>query len=103
VRDARLGQGLRPPWPSSPVARTVEVRLFATARLAVGRPNLSWPVPETGIRARELIAALAEAYPRLAPTLKVSRFLRNDRYLVDLGETVRPGDEFAVHPPYGGG
>ena len=35
--------------------------------------------------------------------LRVSRFLRNDRYLSDLGERVGPDDEFAVHPPYGGG
>ncbi len=83
--------------------RSVRVRLFATARLAVGRAVLPWPVPEHGLRARELVAALEQAYPRLAPTLRGSRFLRNDRYLRDLDETLRPGDEFAVHPPYGGG
>ncbi len=83
--------------------RPVQVRLFATARQLVGRATLPWPVPDEGVRARELVAALREAYPRLAPTLRVSRFLRNDRYLTDLEETVRPGDEFAVHPPYGGG
>lgn len=85
------------------MARTVEVRLFATARVAVGQATLTWSVPEDGLRARELVADLARAFPRLAPTLRVSRFLRNDRYLDDLEETVRPGDEFAVHPPYGGG
>jgi molybdopterin converting factor small subunit len=53
--------------------------------------------------ARELVAELARTYPRLAPTLKASRFLRNGRYLRDLNETIVAGDEFAVHPPYGGG
>jgi len=85
------------------VTHEVEVRLFATARLVVGRAAVSWPVPEGGLSARELVAALEARYPRLGPTLRVSRFLRNDRYLRDLEETVRPGDEFAVHPPYGGG
>jgi molybdopterin converting factor small subunit len=85
------------------MARTVLVRLFATARRVVGRATLPWPVPEEGLRARELVAALQEAYPRLGPTLRASRFLRNDRYLGDLDESVRPGDEFSVHPPYGGG
>jgi len=89
--------------PSADVTRPVRVRLFATARLVVGQATLLWPVPEQGLSARDLAAALGEAYPRLAPTLRVSRFLRNDRYLHDLGETLRPGDEFAVHPPYGGG
>jgi len=85
------------------VVRAVRVRLFATARLAVGRATLDWPVAESGVSARELVAALGAAYPRLAPTLRVSRFLRNDRYLSDLTTRLRAGDEFAVHPPYGGG
>jgi molybdopterin converting factor small subunit len=85
------------------VTRPVRVRLFATAHQVVGRTTLSWAVPEHGVSARELVAALQEAYPRLGPTLRVSRFLRNDRYLRDLAEVVRPGDEFSVHPPYGGG
>lgn len=85
------------------MTRTVKVRLFASARLAVGRPTLTWPVPDAGVSARQLVAALEAAFPRLARTLGTCRFLCNDRYLQDLDETVRPGDEFAVHPPYGGG
>lgn len=85
------------------MTQPVRVRLFATARLLVGKATFAWPVPDQGVVARELIAALAKEYPRLAPTLRVSRFLRNDRYLTDLDERLRPGDEFAVHPPYGGG
>lgn len=85
------------------MTRPVRVRLFATARTVVGRATLPWPVPEAGLPARELIALLGKAYPHLGPTLRVSRFLRNDRYLENLEELLRPGDEFAVHPPYGGG
>jgi molybdopterin converting factor small subunit len=82
---------------------SVHIRLFATARLAVGRGTVDWPVPPGGVSAKELVHALRETYPRLAPTLRVSRFLRNDRYLTDLAERLDPGDEFSVHPPYGGG
>lgn len=88
---------------SRSVAASVRVRLFATARLATGLSTLSWPVPEGGQSARELIAGLGKAYPNLAPILRASRFLRNDRYLSDLSEMLAPGDEFSIHPPYGGG
>jgi molybdopterin converting factor small subunit len=79
------------------------VRLYATARRIVGESTVLWPVPADGLPARALVAELADRFPRLAPTLRTCRFLRNDRYLGDLAETVRPGDDFAVHPPYGGG
>jgi len=85
------------------MVRPVRVLLFATARTAVGRSALAWDVPAEGIPAKTLTRALAAAYPGLAPTLRVSRFVRNGRYLGRLTERVRPGDEFAVHPPYGGG
>lgn len=76
---------------------------FGPAREQVGRARVPWPVPASGLSARELVAALADRYPRVAPTLRVSRFVRNDEYLRSLATRVRPGDEFAVHPPYGGG
>jgi molybdopterin converting factor small subunit len=86
-----------------PMVRPVRVLLFATARTAVGRAELAWPVPTGGLPARTLTRQLAAAYPALGPTLRVSRFVRNGQYLDRLTERVRPGDEFAVHPPYGGG
>jgi len=85
------------------MAESVRIRLFATAREAVGRPTLDWPVPRAGVSAAELVRALGAEYPRLAAVLGVSRFVRNGRYLDGLSVTVRPGDEFSVHPPYGGG
>ena len=85
------------------MVRPVRVLLFATARTAVGRPEIEWPVPAEGVSAKTLALQLAAAYPALASTLRVSRFVRNGRYLDRVTARVRPGDEFAVHPPYGGG
>ncbi len=85
------------------MARAIRIRLFASARQAVGETTIAWPAPSSGVPAREVVRQLAEAYPRLRETLRACRFLRNDRYLTDLETTIRPGDEFSVHPPYGGG
>lgn len=81
----------------------MRILLFASAREAVGRPELDWPVPPDGASAEELVGALGREYPRLRPALRACRFVCNGRYLDRLNERVRPGDEFAVHPPYGGG
>lgn len=83
--------------------RPVTVLLFAGAREAVGRSSLEWPVPTEGILARRLLDELSTRFPALRRTLAASRFVRNGRYLPNLGTRLRPGDEFAVHPPYGGG
>jgi molybdopterin converting factor small subunit len=85
------------------MTRPVRVLFFATARTATGRPAVDWPVPPAGVRADELARALAAAYPRLGPVLPGSRWVLNGRYLRGLTARVRPGDEFALHPPYGGG
>ncbi len=85
------------------MVRPVRVLLFATARTAVGRAELDWPVPGQGISARALADELARAYPRLRPTLRTSRLVRNGRPIDRTSVRIRPGDEFAVHPPYGGG
>ncbi|MGI0070890.1 MAG: MoaD/ThiS family protein [Thermoplasmata archaeon] len=83
--------------------RPVRVRLFATARTAVGRAELEWPVPTEGIPAGRLARQIAEVYPALAPTLRVCRLVRNGQYVDRTRDRIRPGDEFAIHPPYGGG
>ena len=85
------------------VGPLVRILLFASAREAVGQREISWPLPPEGMTAQRLLAVLGEEYPKLRPTLSVSRFVRNGRYLDDLGTSLRAGDEFAVHPPYGGG
>lgn len=85
------------------MAGSVRVRLFATARAAVGRAEVDWPVPSGGLAAGALARELARAYPGLAPILPASRLVRNGRYVTAASERVRPGDDFAIHPPYGGG
>jgi len=84
-------------------ADPVRILLFASARKVVGRSIVEWPVPAEGLSTRELVRRLGAEYPRLRPTLNASRFVRNGRYLTGLTGRIRPGDEFAVHPPYGGG
>lgn len=85
------------------MAPSVRVQFYATARLAAGRATVEQEIPSGGLRARELVERLAKEFPSLRRILRSSRFLRNDRYLTDLEERIRPGDAFAVHPPYGGG
>jgi molybdopterin converting factor small subunit len=87
--------------PSAP--RWIRVHLFASAREAAGTGRLDWTGPSDGLTAAELVRQLGEAYPRLRPILRTSRFVRNGVYLARTSEKIRPGDEFAVHPPYGGG
>jgi molybdopterin converting factor small subunit len=79
------------------------VLLFATARTTVGRAVLPWPVDMGGTTVRELVAELARAYPRLAPILAHSRLFLDGTPVVRTDEQVRPGNELAIHPPYGGG
>ena len=85
------------------MAPRATVLLFATARLAVGRSELPWPVAPEGVRVGALVRTLGDQYPKLAPILRTCRFVLNGRYVVSRATRVRPGDEFAVHPPYGGG
>ena len=82
---------------------TVTVRLYATAREVARQAVVELPVPANGEAARDLLRRLVERWPRLGPVLPTCRFVRNDRYLRGLSTRLRAGDEFAVHPPYGGG
>jgi len=94
------GKGRSPPGP--PAGR-VRVLLFATARTAVGTRSLPWPVSAGGTTVRELLVELARIHPRLIPILAHSRFFHDGIPVARLDERVRPGEELAVHPPYGGG
>jgi molybdopterin converting factor small subunit len=85
------------------MGRPVRLLFFATARTAVGRASVEWPVPDSGVPADELAREIVAAYPRLAPVLRGSRWVLNGRSLPRAGARVRPGDELALHPPYGGG
>jgi len=85
------------------LAGRARVLLFATARTAVGTRSLPWPVPGDGMTVRELVADLARAHPRVAPILAHCRFFHDGVPVTQLDERVRPGEELAIHPPYGGG
>jgi molybdopterin converting factor small subunit len=79
------------------------VLLFATARTAVGERTVQLRVPAEGLSARDLVAELGRLYPSLAPVLAHARYFRDGNPVQRMDERVHPGDEFAVHPPYGGG
>lgn len=83
--------------------RRLKVLLFATAREAVGRPRIEVEIPSGGSTVRQVVVLLARDYPRLAGVLTTCRFTRNGEYVQGWATRVRPGDEFAIHPPYSGG
>ncbi len=83
--------------------RPVRVLLFGMARTAVGRAEFDWPVPKDGLAASALAQQLVASFPRLGAPLRASRLVRNGEYVRRPSERIRPGDEFAIHPPYGGG
>ena len=85
---------------ASPSARLL---LFATARTAVGAARLDWAVQPGGSPAAEILEQLGARYPAVRRVLRASRLYLNGELLLDAGEAVRPGDELAIHPPYGGG
>jgi molybdopterin converting factor small subunit len=95
--------GIRTPRSREETPPPATVLLFATARTAVGRSRLEWPVPTDGIPARDLLRALTAQHPPLERIVRTSRILRNGEVVRHLSERIRPGDELAVHPPYGGG
>ena len=77
--------------------------LFSTARTAVGAGSMTWPVPPEGTSVRDLLADLVRVHPRLKPILPQSRCFHDGNAVTRLDERVRPGEELAIHPPYGGG
>ncbi len=82
---------------------TVRVVLFATARTAVGQGQFDRPVPEGGVEVRAFLAELTRDFPALRRIIPLSRFVRNGEYLSSVRGRLKPGDEFAIHPPYSGG
>ncbi|MCI4370658.1 MAG: MoaD/ThiS family protein [Thermoplasmata archaeon] len=82
---------------------TVAIRLFASAREAAGAARIDRPTGPEGVAIATVLRELAEQRPSLAPILQHARFARNGTYLRGRTGRLRPGDEFAVHPPYSGG
>jgi molybdopterin converting factor small subunit len=85
------------------VSRRLKVLLFSTAREAVGRSRIDLDLPTSVSNVREVVVLLGRDYPRLAGILTSCRFARNGEYVQGWTARIRPGDEFAIHPPYSGG
>lgn len=79
----------------------VVMKLFGPAREAAGAGSIELQLAPAATAA-DAIAALARAYPRLAPLLPRSRVAVNLEY-VDARTPLAPGDEIAILPPVGGG
>lgn len=86
-----------------PVSRTmtIQVLLFAQLKDRLGQPEVpvSLPVGATG---RDLLRALSQKDPAIAPLLAVSRLAAGQEY-VSWDYFFREGDEVAVIPPVSGG
>jgi molybdopterin converting factor small subunit len=85
------------------VARTIRVRGFATARLALGGGAREIPVPPEGLSLGRLLDTLLETCPALGPLLPSCRIFLNEELTRSTRTRVRPGDEITLHPPYSGG
>ncbi|HEV2450079.1 MAG TPA: MoaD/ThiS family protein [Thermoplasmata archaeon] len=81
----------------------LRVLLFAGAREAAGTRELLLELGPGDTPVTEVLRVLQQRHPRLGPILASSRLVRNGEYLRGRSGSVRPGDEFAVHPPYSGG
>jgi len=85
------------------VARTIRVRGFATARVALGDGPREIPAPAEGLSLGRLLDALVEDCPGLGPLLPSCRIFLNEELTRSTRTRVRPGDEITLHPPYSGG
>jgi molybdopterin converting factor small subunit len=80
---------------------TVRVLAFARLRELLGRGEFRLELePQADVRAAW--AALCVLHPPIVSLAASTRFARNGR-LVDAGEPLCEGDEFALLPPVGGG
>ncbi|GIW09958.1 MAG: molybdopterin synthase sulfur carrier subunit [Dehalococcoidia bacterium] len=79
----------------------VVVRLFASARDAVGTATLTLELPE-GTTAGALFEQLVASYPALGRLARVARLAVNGAY-APAEMVLAPGDEVAVLPPVSGG
>lgn len=80
---------------------TVAVRLFASLKDRAGRGQVTVAV-QPPLRVAELLDALTQICPSLAPTLPITLVAINRAY-ADRDTWVQPGDEVALFPPVSGG
>jgi molybdopterin converting factor small subunit len=82
---------------------TVELRFFAAARAALGRPAQRLDL-ETGTTVADVLADLAVATPGAAPVLRRCAVLLDGRRVADPATAVVPdGARLDLLPPFAGG
>ena len=86
------------------VARSVVIRLFATAREAVGSASVPWELGAPAMSVEAVLHELSARHPNLGRLLPSCRIFVNGRLVPRPGRrAARAGDDIAVHPPYSGG
>jgi molybdopterin converting factor small subunit len=80
----------------------VNVRLFALARQRAGRAEVALDVADP-VTVAAVKAALAAAYPELAPLVPQMLIAVNGEYAGDEWSPIPPGAEVAAIPPVSGG
>lgn len=80
---------------------TIRVRVFASVREILGRPEITLEVPE-GATAGSILDRLSADYPRLQRLAPVLRLAVNREY-AESGRVLAAGDEIALLPPVSGG
>jgi molybdopterin synthase catalytic subunit len=80
---------------------TIRVRVFASVREILGRPEIALEVPE-GATAGSVLDRLSADYPRLQRLAPVLRLAVNREY-AESGRVLAAGDEIALLPPVSGG
>ena len=78
------------------------ILLFGPARERAGVPETTVALERAEASAGELLAALAEAHPELAPLIEHSRLARNETFC-GVETRVRMDDRLALIPPVAGG
>lgn len=98
------------PPPSSPIPRTIQIRVFAGLRegLACDRVSFSHSgsVPPQVLTTRSIKSALVASYPAFAQLIHASRLAVNHTFVDDdasLELALTEGVEIALIPPVSGG
>lgn len=79
----------------------VKVKFFAAPREALQRGEVEQELP-SGATVAELVQALVQSYPVLAPYMSRAKVAINQKYATPEA-VLREGDEVACLPPVGGG
>jgi len=79
----------------------IKIKLFASAREAVGLSELFWNIAN-GTTVEAILDQLVEEYPRMAPLKSSLQFAVNESF-VPRNHVVEAEDEIAFIPPVSGG